>query len=429
MKALAVNLSFPGYRSCKPTRENLQKVDAEIGQLIKRETLRQRETINLIPSENYASNAVLKATGSVLANKYSEGYPSRRYYQGNDCVDSIEGIAIERAKKLFGSEHANVQPYSGSTANAAVYMAFLSLGDTFLGFDLSCGGHITHGSRVNFSGKNYKAINYSVNKDTERIHMDNVRKLAKEFKPKIIVSGLTAYPRKIDFEAFQSISEEVGAIHFADISHISGLIVGGVHPSPFPFCDVAMTTTHKTLRGPRGAIILCREQHAKKIDNAVFPGNQGGPHDNVTAAKAVALKEAFSEEFKLYAKNVVENANILANVLIDGGINLVTGGTDNHLILINLLPFGVGLGKKVAMALENAGIVANCNTIPFDPSTAFRPSGLRIGTPAITTRGMKPADMEKIGIWIASIIKDLNNVELQKKIRKEVKELCRKYPV
>ena len=429
MKALSVSLNFAGYRSYKPTRENLQKVDVEIDRLIKRETLRQKETINLIPSENYASYAVLKATGSVLANKYSEGYPQRRYYQGNGCVDSIESIAIERAKKLFGSGHANVQPYSGSPANAAVYMAFLGLGDTFLGFDLSCGGHITHGSQVNFSGKNYNAVNYSVNKETERIEMDNVRKLALKFKPKMIVSGLTAYPRKIDFEAFQSIAEEVGAIHFADISHISGLIVGGVHPSPFAFCDVAMTTTHKTLRGPRGAIILCKEQHAKKIDNAVFPGNQGGPHDNVTAAKAVALKEASSEDFKRYAKNVVANANILASVLIDGGIKLVSGGTDNHLILINLLPFGVGLGKKVAMALENAGIVANCNTIPFDPSTAFRPSGLRIGTPAITTRGMKPADMEKIGIWIASIIKDLDNIELQKEINKEVKNLCREYPI
>jgi len=410
-------------------RAELKDTDPDIFRLVQKETLRQQDTINLIPSENLISRAVLEATGSILTNKYSEGYPNRRYYQGNDHVDSIENIAIERAKKLFNSEHANVQPYSGSTANAAVFMAFLDPGDTFLGFDLTCGGHLTHGSPVNFSGKIYRAVNYSVDQKTQRIDMDSVRRLALKIRPKMIVSGLTAYPRKIDFDAFHNIAEEVRAIHFADISHISGLIIGGVHQSPFPFCDVAMTTTHKTLRGPRGAIILCKEQHAKKVDQAVFPGNQGGPHDHVTAAKAVALKEALSKNFKQYAKNVVENAKTLARVIRDGGIKLVTGGTDNHLILIDLLPFGVGLGKPAAIALENAGIVSNCNTVPFDPSTPFLPSGVRIGTPAVTTRGMKQAEMKKIGIWIHSIIRDLNNFELQRKIKEEVKQLCGKFPV
>ena len=389
-----------------------KQTDPDIFRLVQKEILRQQETINLIPSENYVSRAVIEATGSVLSNKYSEGYPKRRYYQGNDYVDSIESIAIERAKKLFNSEHANVQPYSGSTANAAVFMAFLKPGDTFLGFDLSCGGHLTHGSHVNFSGKIYNAVNYSVDKKTQRIDMDSVRNLALKIRPKMIISGLTAYPRKIDFDAFQNIAEEVSAIHFADIA-----------------CDVAMTTTHKTLRGPRGAIILCKAQHAEKVDRAVFPGNQGGPHDHVTAAKAVALKEALSKSFKQYAKDVVENSKALARVIRDGGIKLVTGGTENHLILIDLLPFGVGLGKPAAIALENAGIVANCNTVPFDPSTPFLPSGVRIGTPAVTTRGMKQAEMEKIGIWINTIVRDLDNFELQRKIKEEVKQLCRRFPV
>jgi glycine hydroxymethyltransferase len=381
----------------------IEKIDPDIHLLIEDEFKRQRETINLIPSENFVSPAVMEATGSVLANKYSEGYPNRRYYQGNVDVDAIENIAIARAKELFGAEHANVQPYSGSTANAAVYMAFLNPGDTFLGFDLSCGGHLTHGSPMNFSGRLYKAVNYTVNKKTETIDMDHVRHLALEHGPKMIISGLTAYPRVIDFSAFQKIAEEVGAIHFADISHISGLIAGGVHPSPLPFCDVAMTTTHKTLRGPRGAIILCKEKYAKQVDRAVFPGNQGGPHNHVTAAKAVAFKEALSADFRLYAQNIIDNAKTLAGVLIDRGIKLVTGGTDNHMMLIDLLNFGIGQGKPAAIALENAGIVTNSNTVPFDPSTPFKPSGVRIGTPYVTTRGMKKKEMEMIGDWIASI--------------------------
>jgi len=397
--------------------------------LLERENLRQQETINLIASENYVSRSVLEATASALTNKYSEGYPRQRYYQGNDFVDEIEIIAIERAKKLFGVEHANVQPYSGSPANAAVFMAFLNPGDTFIGFDLSCGGHLTHGSPVNFSGKTYKAVNYCVDRETEKIDMNEVRRLALKHRPKMIISGLTAYPREIKFRAFQDIAEEIGAVHFADISHISGLIAGGCHPSPFPFCDVAMTTTHKTLRGPRGAMILCKMKYANQIDRAVFPGCQGGPHDHITAAKAVALNEALSDDFKLYAKNITANAKVLADELTGRDIKLVTGGTDNHMILINLLPFGIGLGKPVAVALENTGIVTNCNTVPNDPSTPFKPSGIRIGTPAVTTRGMKENEMRKIGQWIASIIKDPDNRELQARIKDDVDQLCREFPI
>lgn len=407
----------------------LKKTDPEIYSLVGQEDLRQQETINLIASENYVSAPVLEAIASALTNKYSEGYPQQRYYQGNAIVDAIESLAIERAKKLFGAEHANVQPYSGSPANGAVYMAFLEPGDTFIGFDLSCGGHLTHGHPINFSGKIYNAVNYSVNKDTERIDMDDVRRLALKHEPKMIISGLTAYPRKIDFAAFQSIAADSGAIHFADISHISGLIAGGMHPSPLPFCDAAMTTTHKTLRGPRGAIILCKNKYAKQIDRAVFPGTQGGPHDHVTAAKAVALKEALAEDFKVHAETIVANARALAGELKDRGIKLVTDGTDNHLILINLLPFGIGLGKIAAIALESAGIVSNANTVPYDPSTPFKPSGIRIGTPAVTTRGMKAMEMAKIGSWIAAIVKEPANRDLQGRIRKEVDQLCRDFPI
>jgi len=408
---------------------NLEKTDPAINLLLERENLRQQETINLIASENYVSRSVLEATASALTNKYSEGYPRQRYYQGNDFVDEIEIIAIERAKKLFGVEHANVQPYSGSPANAAVFMAFLNPGDTFIGFDLFCGGHLTHGSPVNFSGKTYKAVNYCVDRETEKIDMNEVRRLALKHRPKMIISGLTAYPREIEFRAFQDIAEEIGAVHFADISHISGLIAGGEHASPFPFCDVAMTTTHKTLRGPRGAMILCKKKYANQIDRAVFPGCQGGPHDHITAAKAVALNEALSDDFKLYAKNITANAKALADELTGRDIKLVTGGTDNHMILINLLPFGIGLGKPVAVALENTGIVTNCNTVPHDPSTPFKPSGIRIGTPAVTTRGMKENEIRKIGQWLASIIKDPDNRELQARIKDDVDQLCREFPI
>jgi glycine hydroxymethyltransferase len=407
----------------------LEKTDPEIRLLLEKENLRQQETINLIASENYVSRSVLEATASALTNKYSEGYPQQRYYQGNDIADAIEILAIARAKKLFGAEHTNVQPYSGSPANAAVFMAFMKPGDTFVGFDLSCGGHLTHGSPVNFSGKTYRAVNYCVNTETEKIDMEEVRELALKHRPKMIISGLTAYPRVIEFRVFQDIAEEIGAIHFADISHISGLIAGGEHPSPFPFCDVAMTTTHKTLRGPRGAMILCKKKYASQIDRAVFPGNQGGPHDHITAAKAVALKEALSEDYKRYARDITANAKALAEELTRSDIRLVTGGTDNHMILISLLPFGTGLGRPAAIALENSGIITNCNTVPHDPSTPFKPSGIRIGTPAVTTRGMKVNEMRKIGQWLAAIIKDPDNKEMQAEIKDEVEALCAEFPI
>jgi len=408
---------------------NLAKTDQEIYSLLEKENLRQQATLNLIASENYVSRSVLEATASALTNKYSEGYPQQRYYQGNENVDAVEIIAIERARQLFGAEHVNVQPYSGSPANAAVFMAFLDPGDTFMGFDLACGGHLTHGHPVNFSGRIYRAVNYSVDQETERLDLDEIRRMALQHSPKMIISGLTAYPREIEFEAFQKIAEAVGAIHFADISHISGLIVGGCHPSPLPACDVAMTTTHKTLRGPRGAIIMCKKKYGSQIDRAVFPGNQGGPHDHITAAKAVAFKEALLPDFKRYAETVVANAKALAGELTGRGIKLVTGGTDNHMLLISLLPFGIGLGRSTADALENAGIVTNANTVPFDPSTPFKPSGIRIGTPAVTTRGMKESQMATIATWMASIIEDPTNRELQRSIKKEVEQLTRDFPI
>jgi len=410
-------------------RGNLESVDREIFNIVKKETDRQERTINLIPSENYASKAVMEACGTSLMNKYSEGYPLKRYYQGNKFVDSSELIAIERAKKIFGAEHVNVQPYSGSPANLAILLAFLKPGETFMGLDLACGGHLTHGSPVNASGLLYNVVSYGVDKQTGLINMDEVRRIALEKRPKLIVSGLTAYPRQIDFKRFQEIAEEVGAIHLADISHIAGLIAAGAHPSPFPFTDVVMTTTHKTLRGPRGAMIMCKEKYAKQIDKAVFPGMQGGPHDNVIAGKAVAFKEALSQEFKEYGKQIVRNAKTLAETLMGAGIKLMTNGTDNHLILIDLTPLGIGKGKEIAVALEEAGIVTNCNSIPHDPSTPFKPSGLRIGTPMVTTRGMKEDEMILIGKWIASIIKNSQDSLLKAAIRQDVESLCDKFPI
>jgi len=406
----------------------IKEADPEVYENIAGELKRQQDVLNLIPSENYVSHSVIEATGSVLMNKYSEGYPFKRYYQGNTYVDKVEALAIERAKKLFGAEHANVQPLSGSPANCAVFLAFLQPGDSFMGLDLACGGHLTHGSSVNFSGKIYKQIPYGVNRDTELIDMANVREIALKTKPKMIISGLTAYPRKIDFKMFQDIAEEVGAIHFADISHIAGLVVSGVHPSPFPFTDVVTTTTHKTLRGPRGGLIMCKEKYAKDIDRAVFPGIQGGPHDNITAAKAVAFNEALQPEFKVYAEQIVKNARVLAEALNGEGIKLVTGGTDNHLILIDLRSLGVGFGRDVAVALEEAGICCNANSIPYDSSTPFKPSGLRIGTPILTTRGMKEKEMHLVGKWIADVVRDYKNTELKESTRQKVRELCDAFP-
>lgn len=408
---------------------SVRDFDSEVSDLIEAEGVRQKDTLNLIPSENYASAAVREACASVLMNKYAEGYPNKRYYQGNKFVDSIESIAIARAKELFGAEHVNVQPYSGSPANIAILHAFLNAGDTFMGLDMASGGHLTHGSPVNFSGKNYKAVSYGLDKDMETLDYEAIRKIALEHRPKLIISGLTAYPRAIDFKYFQSIAEEVGAIHLADISHIAGLIAGGVHASPFPFTDVVMTTTHKTLRGPRGAMIMCKEKYAKQIDKAVFPGMQGGPHENVIAAKAIAFKEALQPGFGEYAAQVVANAKVLAKTLMSYGIRLVTDGTDNHLILVDLRAIGLGKGKEIAIALEDAGIICNANGIPNDTSPPLTPSGLRLGTPMITTRGMREPEMEKIGRWISKVISNPTNVAIKEEVRHEIKDFCRAFPV
>ncbi len=408
---------------------SLQKEDPEIFSSIKKELARQQTILQMIPSENYASSAVLEACGSILNNKYGEGYPKKRYYQGNEFIDEVEITAIERAKKLFDAEHVNVQPLSGSPANQAVFFSFLSPGDKFMGLDLSCGGHLTHGNPYNFSGKLFKAIPYGVNKETELLDYHEIRTIALREKPKLIISGFTAYPRTVDFKKFQEIAEEIGAIHLADISHIAGLVVARVHLSPFPFTDVVMTTTHKTLRGPRSAIIMCKEKYAKELDRAVFPGLQGGPHEHIIAGKAVCFKEALSEEFTQYAQQIVKNAKILAQTLMENGIKLVTNGTDNHLLLIDLRPQGIGLGKPAAVALEEAGICTNCNTVPYDPSTPFKPSGVRIGTPALTTRGMKESEMKQVGEWMAKVLKNMDDAALKQGIRHEVKELCQQFPI
>ena len=412
--------------------EDLRHEDPEIYDAIQNELERQKTELNMIPSENYSSKAVLEAAGSVLMNKYAEGYPKKRYYQGNRFVDDVEILAIERAKKLFNAEHANVQPNSGSPANMAVYFALLNLGDKILGMNLSHGGHLTHGSPVNFSGKMYNFIDYGVEKETEVLDMDKIRKIAEKEKPRMILSGYTAYPRIIDFKEFDDIAQSIGAYSMADISHIAGLIVGNAHPSPLPFTDAVTTTTHKTLRGPRSAIILCKAKFANDIDKAVFPGLQGGPHEHTIAAKAVAFGEALKPEFKIYAKQIVKNAKALADKLMSEGIKLVSNGTDNHLLLLDLIntkSIGKqGMGKEAAVALEEAGIVLNANTIPFDPSTPFRPSGLRLGTPILTTRGMKEQEMEIVGQYIADVINNLSDASIRLKINKKVAELCSEFP-
>ncbi len=393
-------------------------IDQEISSLIAKEEKRQEEVLEMIPSENYVSPAVREALGSALTNKYSEGYANKRYYQGNRFVDDIEKIAIDRAKKLFGTPHANVQPYSGSPANAAVYFALLSPGDTIMGLKLSGGGHLTHGHPdVTFSGKYFRSVQYDVDADG-LINLEEVAELAKKEKPKIIVVGTTAYPRIFDWKKWKEIADSVGAILLADISHIAGLVIGGVHPSPVPFVDVVMTTTHKTLRGPRGAMLLVTDQGIKKdpdmaskIDRAVFPGLQGGPHDNVTAAIAVCLEEASQPSFKHYAKQIVANARTLASTLMNEELTLTTGGTDNHLMVIDLRPQGLS-GNVAAEALEIANIVVNRNSVPHDPNPPFYPSGIRLGTPAITTRGMKEKEIVQIGKWIAQVIREVSHYKL-----------------
>ena len=410
--------------------DDIEKADSEIYNAELQEMKRIREGVELIPSENFVSKAVLQAYATVFTNKYSEGYPHKRYYGGNEVVDIVEDLAIERAKKLFNAEHVNVQPYSGSPANQAVFFALLKIGDRFMGLDLSCGGHLTHGSPVNFSGMLYKCTPYVVDKETELLDYDAIKKIALKEKPKLILSGLTAYPRKIDFKAFREIADEVNAYHMADIAHIAGLCVTGVHESPVPYCDVVTTTTHKTLRGPRGAMIMCKEDYAKAIDKAVFPGLQGGPHDHVTAAKAVAFKEALQPEYKNYCSQIVKNASALAETLMEKGVDLVTGGTDNHLMLIKLNTKGLtGKGKEVQNALEEAGIYCNKNSIPYEPGTPFNPSGIRIGTPAVTTRGFTEGDMKVIGEGMAKVIDNHEDKRIISSVRGDILELCSNYPL
>ncbi|HUJ05052.1 MAG TPA: serine hydroxymethyltransferase [Streptosporangiaceae bacterium] len=388
----------------QPPIPHVASTDPEIADLIEAEARRQFDKLRLIPSENYVSAAVLEASGSVLTNKYSEGYPGRRYYEGQQNIDPIEMTAVQRAKDLFGVDHANVQPYSGSPANLAVYLAFLNPGDTVMGMALPMGGHLTHGWPVSVTGKWFRAVQYGVRADTGRIDFDEVRDLAMKERPKVIYCGGTAIPRTIDFPAFAQIAGECGAVLVADIAHIAGLIVGGAHPSPVGHADVLTTTTHKTLRGPRGAMIMCTADHASAIDKAVFPGLQGGPHNHTTAAIAVALKEAAAPGFSGYAHQVVANAKALAGALTERGYQLVSGGTDNHLILIDLTPQEIG-GKPAARALDRAGIEVNYNTVPFDTRKPFDPSGLRIGTPAITTRGLTEEHMPQVAAWMDEAIR------------------------
>jgi glycine hydroxymethyltransferase len=406
----------------------LSGVDPEVYGAIMNELERQKNGLEMIPSENFTSLAVLEAQGSVLTNKYSEGYPGKRYYAGNQFVDLTESLAIERAKKLFSAEHANVQPHAGAPANMAAYFAFLEIGDKMMGLNLSMGGHLTHGSPVNFSGKWYKVVAYNVDKETHLLDYDEIKKQAIAEKPKLIQCGYTAYPRLIDFKAFREICDEVGAYLMADIAHIAGLIVGEVHPSPIPYADVVTTTTHKTLRGPRGAIILCKKEYAEKIDKAVFPGLQGGPLDHAIAAKAVCFKEAMEPSFKEYAKQIVKNAKTLALELMALGCTLVSGGTDNHLMLIDLQNKNM-TGKEAQNLLEEANITVNKNTIPYDPQKPFIASGIRLGTPALTTRGMKEEEMKIIAKMIVKVLDNKNDPSVRGKVRQEVRELCSRFPL
>jgi len=407
--------------------EPLKTTDPQIWDLVLAEEKRQADKIRLIPSENYVSKAVLEATGSVLTNKYSEGYPDRRYYEGQQVIDQVEKLARNRAKKLFGAPRANVQPYSGSPANLAVYFAFCQPGDTVMGMALPHGGHLTHGWNVSITGSYFNSQQYTVDPKTHLIDYDAVRALAKEHRPRIIWAGATAYPRVIDIEAFGSIAREVEAYFAADIAHIAGLVAAGVHPSPVPHADVVTTTTHKTLRGPRGGMFLCTKKVYKKLNNALFPGLQGGPHNHTTAAIAVALKEAGTDEFKAYARQIVANARALAEQLLARGFDLVSGGTDNHLILIDLTGKGVP-GKVAAQALDRAGMVCNYNTVPFDPRKPFDPSGIRLGTPSMTSRGFKEPEMEKLAAWMDQVISAPGDEDLQQQVEAEVAELCAGFP-
>jgi glycine hydroxymethyltransferase len=406
----------------------LKEIDPEIYEALRNEAKRQHEGLELIASENFVSEAVMEAMGSVMTNKYAEGYPKKRYYGGCIWVDEAEILARNRCKELFGCEHVNVQPHSGSQANMAVYMCVLKPGETVLGMNLSHGGHLTHGHPINFSGKLYNVVAYNVSKETETIDYDELLKIAKEAKPKLIIAGASAYPRILDFEKFRKISDEVGAILMVDIAHIAGLIVAGLHPSPIPYADFVTSTTHKTLRGPRGGLIMCKKQYAKDLDREVMPGIQGGPLMHVIAAKAVGFKEALKPEFNEYQKRIVENAKALAADLVKEGFHIVSGGTDTHLMLVSFIEQGI-TGKEVEEALEQAGITVNKNTVPFDPQKPFITSGIRIGTPAITTRGMGVHEMHEIAGFISKVIKNLGNEEIIRQVRDDVIQLCEKFPL
>ncbi len=406
----------------------LREQDPQIWEAIQAEGRRQELNLELIASENAVSEAVLEATGSILTNKYAEGYPGRRYYGGCEHVDVVESLAIERAKALFGADHANVQPHSGSQANMAVYFSQLEPGDTILAMNLAHGGHLTHGSPVNFSGRFFRVVPYGVSARDYRIDFDEVRRLAREHRPKMIVCGHSAYPRVLDFKAFRDVADEVGALLFADIAHIAGLVVAGLHPSPVPYCDFVTTTTHKTLRGPRGGIILCRAEHAKRIDSAIFPGNQGGPLMHVIAAKAVAFREALEPAFRDYQHAVVRNAAALAAALSEHGFELVSGGTDNHLMLIDLRGSDL-TGRDVQRTLDKARITTNCNSVPFDERPPYVTSGLRLGTPALTTRGMREAEMRAIADFIARAVAAHDDDSALGRIGEEVMALCKRFPL
>nr|WP_027630834.1 serine hydroxymethyltransferase [Ruminiclostridium cellobioparum] len=406
--------------------DTIKEMDPQVAEAIELEVNRQRNKIELIASENFVSNAVMEALGTPLTNKYAEGYPGKRYYGGCEHVDIVEQLAIDRAKAIFGAEHANVQPHSGAQANSAVYFAFLNPGDTILGMNLAHGGHLSHGSPVNISGKYYKVVPYGVREDNCYIDYEELRNIAKANTPKIIVAGASAYPRTLDFKAFREIADEVGAILMVDMAHIAGLVAAGVHPSPVPYADIVTTTTHKTLRGPRGGMILCKQEYAKKIDSAVFPGNQGGPLMHVIAAKAVSFKEALSDDFKTYQKNIVKNAKALSEALMSKGFKLVSDGTDNHLMLVNLTNMNI-TGKEAQHKLDEVFITCNKNGIPFDTQSPFITSGIRLGTPAVTSRGMKEEDMREIADLIFLTITDFENS--QNSIRSRVQVLCGKYPL
>lgn len=407
---------------------HLEKADPEITAAIKREMGRQETKIEMIASENFVNLEIMEAMGSALTNKYAEGYPGKRYYGGCEFVDEVETLAIERAKALFGAEHANVQPHCGANANTAVYQAVLEYGDTVLGMDLSNGGHLSHGSPVNISGKSYNFIAYGLNPETEKIDFDNVRELAKKHKPKLIVAGASAYPRTIETDKFKEIADEVGAILMVDMAHIAGLVATGHHPNPVEYADIVTSTTHKTLRGPRGGLILCKEEYAKAIDKAIFPGTQGGPLEHIIAAKAVCFKEAAEPEFKTYQQQVIDNAQALAKALLEKGFNLVSGGTDNHLVLVNLVNKNI-TGKKAENLLDEANITTNKNAVPNDPQSPFITSGLRLGTPAMTSRGFKEEDVAKTVEAMALVLDHPDDVASMKQAKALVKELCDKYPL